>query len=157
MYSAQSLLPVAVVGDGLGNVGGHGGEVDLDRRQNGCISVEPMNPLGAGFRPRDRKRSAGGVGSGDLDSPGGQEHGERPRPTADIQDPARAQVVGDTEVDIQVSAIGVKGVIDARESRMFEDVISHAFDDRREQQRDRRAVAVSGEEPHTVLGTVRRR
>jgi hypothetical protein len=117
--------PVRGVDDGLGDVGGHGRQVDAHRRERGGVTVDPPHPPGAGLPAGDIQRSTGRVHAGHCEAAVGQQQREHPGPAPDIQHCARAELVGDRRVGIEVAAVRIQRVVDRRQPRVLETRICH--------------------------------
>ena len=124
--TTQRSFPVSRLDNRLGNVAGHGREFQLQRRQRRCVAMDPAHALCSGLGARDIERRTRRIDTDHVQAPAGQKQRECARPTADIEDTASRELVGDGSVDIEVAAVGVQRVVDRRQPWMLEDVVSHA-------------------------------
>lgn len=68
------------------------------------------------------------VDASDVQAPARQHAGEGAGTAAEIEHAARTELGGHGRVDIQVTAIRIKRVVDACQPRMLEDRVSHGVE-----------------------------
>jgi tetratricopeptide (TPR) repeat protein len=128
IYPVQRPVPVRRIDDRLGDVRGHRRQIDLDRRQRRRVCVDPAHTLRPGLGPRHIERSAGRIEADHLQAALGEKQRERPRPTANVQDTGRAELICDVDIHVKVAAVRIECVVDRDQPRVLEDVIRHAAD-----------------------------
>ena len=126
MHTVERSLPAERVNDRLGDVGSHGDKVSLHRGQRRGVAVDPLHTIGARLGLRDIELAGRRIDTGHLETAVGEKQRERTGSAAEVQNPAGAQPLSDGRVDIEVAAVGVERVIDRDQSRVLEDVVSHA-------------------------------
>lgn len=88
--------------------------------------MDPAHTLRPRLGARDVQRRQRGIDASYLETEGDQQQRERPRPTADIEHAARAELVGDVQVRVEIRAVTLECVVHRNQSRMLEDFVSHA-------------------------------
>ncbi len=126
MHPTQCSIPIRRVNDRLGNIPGHGGQVDLHLGQCFGITADPSHTLTVRLGSRDIERGAGGVEAGYLVAAIGQQKGESAGSATDIQYAMSPELLRDSDVHIEVAPVGVERVIDRGQPRILEYGISHA-------------------------------
>ena len=88
-----------------------------------------------GFVERDVEHGAGRVDAGDPEAPPRQPAPELARAAADVEDGARPELVDQRLVVIEVVALALEVVVDARQACVVEDRVGHAVTVRRSARR----------------------
>jgi len=79
--------------------------------------------VGLGLRHRERRR--GGVQADDVVAAAGQQQRERAGPAPDVEDPPSVELLDQAEIEVQVAAVGVEGVVDGGQPRVSELGVDH--------------------------------
>src|SRR5437879_2468589 len=122
----QRFLPIRRLNDRLGDIAGHGGQVNTQGGQGFRVAADPMHTLAARLGPRDPERATGRVKGGHFETAIRQQQRERAGPAPDVQHAARAELVRDRDIYIEVAAIGVERVVDRSQPWVLEYVVRHS-------------------------------
>jgi hypothetical protein len=121
----QGSGPLGFVDDRLGDISGHRRQIHLERGQVSRVAVNPAHAFGSRLRTRDVERCLRGIDTGHLQAAFGQQQREGAGPAADIEYAAGADLVSDVDVHIEIASVRVERVVDRRQPRVLEDVVSH--------------------------------
>jgi hypothetical protein len=124
-YPSQCREPILISQEDLRDVGRHRRQIDLERRQHRRVTMDPPHSISPGLLPRNIERRTSGINPDNL-YPALCEHaGERPSPAADIEHPLRTELRDNRRIDVQITAIRIKRIVDLRQPTVIKDGIRH--------------------------------
>ncbi len=127
----QDCGPLLVVQEDLRDVAGHRHRIDDHRRVHRRIAHQPGDSVCAWLRASHGERCKCRVQSDHRDASSRKPAGEHTGAASDVQHAARAELVDDGLVVVQVGPVTVDVVVDRGESRVGEDLVRHAANDTR--------------------------
>jgi hypothetical protein len=126
MHTSECLRPAFIGHEDLRHVARHHREVGGRRRQLCRVAMHPGDLLRSILPPCDRERCLGWVHGDHAATAPGEQHRQRTRPAANVEDAFGSEFIGQVEVGRQVVSLAVKCIVDRCEARMGEDRIRHA-------------------------------
>jgi hypothetical protein len=122
----QRAGPIVVGEEYLGDVAGHGHQVDLKLRQRQGVTVDPADLVSTRLGPGYGQGGGRRVQPSDRHAPLGQEASEGSGAAADVQHGPGGELFDDSEVGVEVRAVVVEMVVDRGQARFGEAGINHA-------------------------------
>ncbi len=121
----QRRGPRVVGEEHLRDVRRHRREVDLERGEGRRVAVQPAHALGARLRAGDVERRTRRVEAHHLDAALREQARERPGAAPDVEHSARAQLVDDRDVGVEVGPVRGERVVESGEAGVVEDGVGH--------------------------------
>jgi len=121
----QTLVPLVLGDEHLGDVRGHRDQIDRCPVIGRSGADKPSNTIGERLGPSDCYRRFGGIDSGDVKTATRQLARKHTRSASNIQHGASANFAGDREVELEIVPMSVQRVVDRSQPGQRETGVNH--------------------------------